>query len=325
MLKLFVHHWFLWALLVILVSGLAWPGELERWSNQIPHRPIVAMVLFLMALPLELQAIGRVLKRPLPGLLAIGLNIGLAPVLAWFISWQLPHGLSEGLLIASAAPCTLASAAVWTRRAGGNDAIALLVMIVTNLACFLVTPAWIFLFLGTQVTISFGTMVLELAWLVGFPIILAQILRGLRPVATWATGQKIALGTLAQVGILSIVFVGAVKSGDQLRQIHDHVITLGHWAMMVIGVFSVHLSVLVIGWIAARALRISRPDSMAVAFAGSQKTLMVGLSVAIQCAPMFGGLVVLPMVAYHVGQLVVDTLVADFWRKRTSRRDMDAT
>ena len=35
----------------------------------------------------------------------------------------------------------VASAAVWTRRAGGNDAVALIVTISTNLACFLLTLA----------------------------------------------------------------------------------------------------------------------------------------------------------------------------------------
>ena len=43
-----------------------------------------------------------------------------------------------------------------------------------------------------------------------------------------------------------------------------------------------------------------------MAFAGSQKTLMVGLMVAITLETT-----ILPMVAYQVLQLVVDTLVAD--------------
>jgi sodium/bile acid cotransporter 7 len=46
-----------------------------------------------------------------------------------------------------------------------------------------------------------------------------------------------------------------------------------------------------------------------VAFAGSQKTLMVGLQVSMEL-----GVSILPMVAYHVSQLIVDTLIADRWR-----------
>ena len=56
--------------------------------------------------------------------------------------------LAVGLLVAAAAPCTLASAAVWTRRAGGNDAVALMVTIGTNLTCFVVTPLWLLVTTG---------------------------------------------------------------------------------------------------------------------------------------------------------------------------------
>ena len=51
-----------------------------------------------------------------------------------------------------------------------------------------------------------------------------------------------------------------------------------------------------------------------MAIAGSQKTLMVGLYVAIH---YFGGLVLIPLVIYHVVQLLMDTVVADLWRRRT--------
>ena len=51
---------------------------------------------------------------------------------------------------------------------------------------------------------------------------------------------------------------------------------------------------------------------------GSQKTLMVGLYVAIN---YFGGLTLLPMVFYHVGQLVVDTIIADIWSRYDGNSD----
>ena len=58
------------------------------------------------------------------------------------------------------------------------------------------------------------------------------------------------------------------------------------------------------------------PDSIAVAFAGSQKTLMVGAYVALAVGP----LAILPMVAYHAVQLFVDTLIADRWAQAEIRR-----
>jgi len=46
-------------------------------------------------------------------------------------------------MVVAATPSSLASAAVWTRRAGGNDVVAMLIGIVINLSCFLVTPIWL--------------------------------------------------------------------------------------------------------------------------------------------------------------------------------------
>jgi sodium/bile acid cotransporter 7 len=68
-----------------------------------------------------------------------------------------------------------------------------------------------------------------------------------------------------------------------------------------------HVTAWSCGWWAARLAHLPRTDRSAVAFAGSQKTLMIGLAITVD----FGGLAVLPMMAYHVGQLLVDTLLAD--------------
>ena len=49
---------------------------------------------------------------------------------------------------------------------------------------------------------------------------------------------------------------------------------------------------------------------IAVGISGSQKTLMVGLQVCLDL-----GITILPMVAFHVAQLLVDTLIADRMRQ----------
>jgi sodium/bile acid cotransporter 7 len=71
-------------------------------------------------------------------------------------------------------------------------------------------------------------------------------------------------------------------------------------------VLGVHLTALMVGFRTGRRLGMSRADQIAVGFAGSQKTLMVGLQICMEL-----GFHVLPMVAYHISQLLVDTLIAD--------------
>lgn len=304
------RRWFLVSLGLVIAAGMASPELMQPVASGLPRKWIVASVLFMMALPLDVRAMWRVARQPLAPGLAIAMNFLFLPPLAWLVSHLLPTGLSSGLIVAAAVPCTLASAAVWTRRAGGNESVALFVTVATNLACFLVTPAWLKLLTSQTISVPFGDVVAHLAMLVVLPVLVAQLLRVLEPVRRWAAGIKTPLGVLAQIGILSIVFVGAVDSGLRLTATSQS-LSPADWITMVLAVLAIHLVTLRAGFRFAQAIGIPRADARAVGIAGSQKTLMVGLDIAME---YYGGLAILPLVAYHVGQLLVDTVIADRWR-----------
>jgi solute carrier family 10 (sodium/bile acid cotransporter), member 7 len=312
------QRWFLIALLTTLVAGIGWPqvmGPVARW---LPGDIIVAVVTFIMALPLETGALWRAVRRPGGAWLAAALNSGVAPPLGWLASRMLPAELAIGVILAASVPCTLATAAVWTRRAGGNDAVAFLVTMITNLICFAVVPAWLMLLVSVHADVDFQAIVTGLILLVVLPIILAQALRQRRPVGEMATRHISLLSTLAQVGVLLMVFVGAVSSGERVAVLEEgSVVSFGNMALMTVAVVFVHTALLALGFGLSRVFNISQADSIAVAFAGSQKTLMVGAYVALAVGP----LAILPMVAYHAAQLVIDTLVADWLRQRAPAGD----
>jgi len=311
MLAFLARRWFLLALVAVLTVGFGFSESLSEPVERAPRHGLVAAVLFVMALPLDIGAMWRAFSRPGPVLLAVAVNFGLVPPLAWLVhqTGLLAADLSTGLLIMSAIPCTMASAAVWTRRAGGNDAVAILVTMLTNLGCFLITPMWILLLTNQRAELSPRDLILRLLLLVVVPIMLAQLLRLWQPLALWSTARKRALSNLAQCGILSMVMIGAVGASQRLSTT-DQQSSIGWvgWVLMGAAVLAVHLVALVSGMYLARLCGMRRPERIAVAFAGSQKTLMVGLDLGLQ---YFGGLTILPMVAYHVGQLLVDTFIAD--------------
>jgi len=72
----------------------------------------------------------------------------------------------------------------------------------------------------------------------------------------------------------------------------------------------IHLAALAGGFWSSRALRFDRPSQIAVAFACSQKTLPVALVLFDYFKERYP-LAVVPMVLYHLGQLFVDTFIAD--------------
>jgi sodium/bile acid cotransporter 7 len=308
-----VQRWFLLALIAVLLAGAFWPATIRPIVQLLPGDLIVATVTFIMALPLETAAFWAAIRRPGPSWLASFINSGLAPPLGWLASQAVAPELAAGIILAATVPCTLATAAVWTRRAGGNDAIAFLVTMITNLACFMVVPAWLWLLIGVRANVDFKHIVLGLILVVVLPIIAAQIIRQWPPIGSWATNHKHALSAFAQVGVLWIVGVGAVICGERLVMTEGGAgVTVTDIVMMIVAVATVHGVLLWIGFRAATILNFNRADAIAVAFSGSQKTLMVGAFLALAIGP----LAILPMVAYHAAQLVIDTLVADRWRRQ---------
>ena len=168
--------------------------------------------------------------------------------------------------------------------------------------------------------LQLSEMISKLGLLVVLPMTLAQLMRLSPRVARWSTARKRQLSTLAQCGILSMVLIGAVNAERNLAATdwRETVGALDLFAMVLVALL-LHMLVLAIGFGLAKATRMTRANCIAVAFSGSQKTLMVGLSIALR---YYGGLTILPMVAYHVGQLILDTLVADVFRQKGQSQQM---
>lgn len=302
----FARRWFLLALALLLGSGLLWPAALEPLARAIPQRVVVAAALFFMALPLDARSIWTALSRPAAVLLAVAINFGLLPLAAWGASQAFRADLAGGLMIVAAVPSTIASAAVLTRRAGGNDAVAILVTMITSLSCFIITPLWLLIGTGTRVELELGSMMLNLASQVVLPIIVAQALRQNATVGQAASHWKIPLGVVAQCGILLIAGVGAISAGLSLQEGGD--VSWQQWGLLFAALLGIHLAMIWAGHALGRPLGVARAERIAVGFSGSQKTLMIGLYLAVN---YYGGLSMLPMVIYHVGQLLIDTLIAD--------------
>lgn len=311
MIPFLARRWFLIALFLAIGIGLSLhaaplANALASWT--LFRNIMVAAVMFVMALPLEASAMWRALRRPIaPGLASV-INFGLIPPAAFGLSLLLPPDLAAGLIVAGATPCTLASAAVWTRKAGGNDAAAILVTILTNSSCFLVTPLWVLWLTGEQAgeSIQLGPMVLKLGAIVVGPMALAQLIRLRKRIADWATERKGQLSILAQSGILTMVFLGSIRTGQRLFGADSSGVPYGQLVVMVGLVLALHLAAFAVGWVSSPFFGLKREDQIAVSFAGSQKTLMVGLQVSMDL-----GVSILPMITYHVGQLIVDTLLAE--------------
>jgi sodium/bile acid cotransporter 7 len=139
------------------------------------------------------------------------------------------------------------------------------------------------------------------------PVGLAQLTRTWRPIARAVTRHQAVGGGAARLLTVAIILKAVVDVFGRTEGL-----TAGAFAATAAVCVGTHLAGLFLGLGSSRALGFARADAVAVAFGCSQKTLPVGLY-------LFGAyysreypLAVVPLVVYHVGQLVVDTFIADW-------------
>lgn len=321
-----VKRWFLVALAVLISGGLALGGLLgqrvvDDMSLVVRPRLVTAVVLFLMAFSLDSTQLKQSFRSPGPVAWAFLVNFGAIPLMGWaLMSIQTSPDFAYGLMIAASVPCTMAAASVWTRKAGGNDAVSLLVTVSTNGLCFILTPFWLNLTTTGNVSLDFWQMFWRLVTAVLIPTVLGQLVRQIPAAARFAVRYKTPLGVVAQACILTIVFSAASRAGVRLSE--DGPKPELHGVALVWGTcIAVHLAAMGLSYIGGQAMGFARGDQIAVAFAGSQKTLPIGVLLATDPA-MFGNpnllgsglgvpFAVFPMLMFHASQLFIDTAIAD--------------
>lgn len=317
MMSFLQKYWFLLGLASAIALGHAFATPLKGVSEMTWFRNGVVMgVMFLMALPLPLATILETIKRPWAAFLGSFINFGLFPILAWAMAMLVDSSVRAGFLVVAATPCTLASAAVWTRRAHGNDVTALMTTVITNTLSFVATPLIVFVLIRGSAEVQLTDMVIKLGMLVLLPMLLAQLVAARHSIGRWAVRHKSGLSIAAQSGILIVVLLGTAQTMLKMKpdQIPNGLTLVG---LVLVGSL-LHCVVLTIGFLLSKALGFSRPNQIAVSFSGSQKTLMIGLLVCIQL-----NVSLIPMVIYHAAQLTIDTFVADRFRKGSEADGQD--
>ena len=105
-----------------------------------------------------------------------------------------------------------------------------------------------------------------------------------------------------------MVVFGAVTTADKLVAITQEG-GAAVFAQLIAAASAMHLVCLVVGIFFTRWILRRGPETqIAVGFSASQKTLAIGLQTSMDL-----GVSVLPMIVYHITQLVWDTVVADSW------------
>ncbi|MCI0681834.1 MAG: bile acid:sodium symporter [Gemmataceae bacterium] len=317
----FVQRWFLGALLSGVTLALLFPQLFQPWTGHLPPDWIIGCALFLMALTMPTRSLAGELRRPWAALYSLAISYGLVPILARCIA-HLPVSpdLRVGLCLTASVPSTLASCVLWTRLAGGNEATALLVVLGGTSSSWLITPLLLTWLTGTQVELPVLEMMANLAVTLAAPVALGQALRLAPAAARFADAGRRPLGYVAQLFVLLIILKATTALGLRLES--GAGLPVGFVAASAAFALGLHLMALFAGLWSSRLMGFDEPRCRAVAFAGSQKTLPIALLLLDRYFVEQFPLAILPLLFYHVGQLVLDTLIAERLKRTDGAADI---
>jgi sodium/bile acid cotransporter 7 len=307
-------YWFFVGIAVVVMIAFIVPavGLFVKTYN------ILTVVIFLgfliTGLTLETASIGEQFKNIRVLSAALISSLVLFPAVAYFLAglaFKAPPDWAIGALIIGVAPVTIASGTVMTAIALGNIPLSLFICVLTNLASILTIPFLLNLFLqfgDTPIALPVVQMLTGLTIKVLVPTAIGQVLRPF--VKNAIAPYKKAFSIFNQLIVLMIVLNAVSSSTARITQAGTAIIAV--FVFMIV----LHVLILAMNFGLSRMIRLDRASTSAFTIHTSQKTLTVSYIVWAGHFAALYPMALIPAIAYHITQSIMDTLVAHRFRER---------
>lgn len=278
---------------------------------------IIFMGFLMTGLTLETAIIGEQLKNVRVLTAALASSLFFSPAIAYAAArlvFDQPSDWVIGALIIGVAPVTIASGTVMTAIALGNVPLSLFICVLSNLAAILTIPFLLNLFLqfgDTPIVLPVMQMLSGLTVKVLVPTVIGQALRPFLKDAI--TPYKKALSIFNQLIVLMIVLNAVASSTDHILEAGTGIVAV---FMFMVGL---HGLILAMNFGLARLIHLDRPSTSAFTIHTSQKTLTVSYLVWSGHFAALYPMALIPAIAYHLTQSILDTLVAHRFRELAER------
>ncbi|KAF6165958.1 hypothetical protein GIB67_012855 [Kingdonia uniflora] len=282
-------------------------------------------IFLISGLVLRSEEIGAAAEAWPAGLFGIVSILVLSPIFSKFIlQVQLaPQEFVTGLAIFSCMPTTLSSGVALTQLVGGNSALALAMTVISNLLGILFVPFSLSKFIADSVGVSVptGQLFRSLITTLLVPLILGKVFRDcFNGVAEHVDKNRKLLSKISAIFLSLVPWIQVSRSRSLLLMVKPTAFLVAIW----MGMF-LHLILLAFNTLAAQSLSVvpggrksvfaKKENSRALVIVASQKTLPVMVAVVEQLCGSLGesGLLVLPCVAAHINQIIIDSFLVNFW------------
>ena len=210
-------------------------------------------------------------------------------------------------------PSTVSSSVVMVAIAKGNLPTAIFNASISGLIGILATPLWLSLFMMQSGEFNIGDIIIKLLLQIVLPLVIGLFLQ--KYLGHFARTHSRKLGLFDKSVIVLIVFSSFSNSfSSNLFSTIELTDLLKITLIVILLFFTVYT---IIGYI-CKLLGFNREDTITAKFAGTKKSLVHG---SVMAKIIFGtsaslGLFLLPIMLYHILQLLVIALFAENYRKK---------
>lgn len=312
--KLIKKYWFFIGIAAMVAAAFAAPSAGDFFHEHNILSIGIFLAFLATGLTLETSSLAAQLKQVKVLAAALTSSLVLIPIIAYYGALQLFPDWPEfavGALIIGTAPVTVASGTVMTAIAGGNVPLSLFICVLCNFASIITIPIMLKLILHFGeggVKLPVVKMFFSLTLKVVLPIVIGQVLR------IWVKDLIKKLGkpfSIFNQCIVLLIIFNAVSSST------GKIIQAGSVLVYVFGfMIFLHILILMMNMGISRMLKLDLPSTAAFTIHTSQKTLTISYLVWAGFFATAFPMALIPGIAYHLTQMIMDSFVAQiFWHK----------
>ncbi|KAL8218329.1 hypothetical protein R6Q57_021702 [Mikania cordata] len=210
--------------------------------------------------------------------------------------------------------------------AGGNSALALAMTVISSLLGILIVPFSISKLIagGVGASVPADQLFKSLVVTLLIPLIFGKVSReSFKGVADFSDSNRKLLSNLNALLLSMVPWIQVSRSRPLLLAVKPAVflvaVVMGallHLILLIFNALSIQILCSVSG--GSKSVFAKKENACALLLVASQKTLPVLIAVVEQLGGIFGesGLLVLPCVAAHLNQIIMDSFFVSFWNKK---------
>ena len=297
-----LRNWFFGAMFLLLLFGLQFPvlgGTIKPFT-----KPLIFGAMFVMGIRQDFSAFLSSIKDFKAILFCLFCSFVVMPLLGYAIGklfFSSDPLMFTGVMISSAVSTTMVSAIVWTSITKGNESLAMVLSIITSIACVFAAPFVLYVSLKTTIDIPISKMIKDLFVIIIFPVIISQILRHFLKMDYKRLSRISKI--LGQVIILSVILMATSTPKDLGFLVIFSVLCAAVLQYLAISLFSYKVS----------RLFTDKGNAIAIMYCSSQKALSTAALISMS---YFDPATSIYVLVYHIfqqimGQVTTKILASD--------------